>query len=127
MFGCRRRLMHEKFGFKKKVVGAKLTPHSVLGLAENATRDEVKARHRELAMKYHPDRSSRANKAKFQQIQQAYDEITKGEKVTKPIQKPYQEQRSRSSSTKNRSYNHPYQNAYTYHEQESPKTGMLKH
>ena len=72
-------MMHDKFGFKRKVVGRKLAPHSrdylrfdciftsclkltlisnisVLGVQQSATKSEIKAAYRELALEYHPDR-----------------------------------------------------------------------
>lgn len=47
---------------------------NILGVAENATEDEIKKAYKRLAMKHHPDRGGDA--AKFQEIQEAYDVLT---------------------------------------------------
>ena len=93
-FGCRRRMMHERFGFNVKVVGQKQTPHSVLGLSDSATKAEVKQAYRKLALQYHPDRGvqSDKNKEKFLEIQEAYDSITR------PAPKPSSRRTTRSST-----------------------------
>ena len=79
MFGSRRRMLHERFGFKVKIVGQKQTAHSVLGLSsESASKSEVKAAYRKLALKYHPDRAPH-NEAKFLAVQEAYEELVKTE------------------------------------------------
>jgi hypothetical protein len=48
-----------------------LNPYKILGIAENATLDEIKAAYRERARRYHPDAGGDA--WAFQQVQQAYD------------------------------------------------------
>ena len=62
-----------------KVIGQKQTPHSILGLADSATKAEVKQAYRKLALQYHPDRGvqTEKNREKFLEIQEAYDSITK--------------------------------------------------
>jgi DnaJ-class molecular chaperone len=52
-----------------------LNPHSVLGVASDATPEQVKAAYRKLAMKHHPDKGG--DIAEFQKIQEAYDAINK--------------------------------------------------
>lgn len=58
-------------------------PYEVLGLPRNATKDQVKAKYRELAKKYHPDNyigtplAETANE-KMQEINEAYDAIMNG-------------------------------------------------
>lgn len=55
----------------------------MLGVAKTATDEEVKAAYRELARKYHPDNYGDDNplkdlaKEKMQEVNEAYDEITK--------------------------------------------------
>jgi curved DNA-binding protein CbpA len=58
-------------------------PYSVLGVAPNASEDEIKKAYRELARKYHPDNyhdNPLADLAseKMKEINEAYDAITKG-------------------------------------------------
>lgn len=63
---------------------AKDSAYTVLEIQPTATDDEVKKAYRRLAMKYHPDKVSQlgpdvqeAAKAKFQAIQDAYEQIKK--------------------------------------------------
>ena len=55
-------------------------PYEVLGVARDASEDEIKKAYRELAKKYHPDRYvdnplSELAEDKFKEVQQAYDAI----------------------------------------------------
>jgi DnaJ-class molecular chaperone len=55
--------------------------YKILGLNRNATADDIQKAYRKLARKYHPDVNPEKNaKAKFQQIQQAYDVLNDPEK-----------------------------------------------
>lgn len=49
--------------------------YEVLGVAKNATQDEIKKAYRTLAFKYHPDRNQgdAAAEEKFKQVNAAYD------------------------------------------------------
>jgi DnaJ-class molecular chaperone len=48
--------------------------YNILGVASNASTDEIKKRYRALAMRYHPDRNTDANAdVRFNSIQQAYE------------------------------------------------------
>lgn len=51
--------------------------YSVLGVARNATQDEIKKQYRKLAVKYHPDKNQGDKKAeeKFKEISEAYQVI----------------------------------------------------
>lgn len=46
-------------------------PFLALGLTASASREEVKARHRELALRHHPDRGGDAGE--FRRVQAAYE------------------------------------------------------
>ena len=58
-------------------------PYSILGVSKTATDEEIKAAYRELARKYHPDNYTDDNplkdlaKEKMQEVNEAYDKITK--------------------------------------------------
>jgi DnaJ family protein A protein 2 len=48
-------------------------PYSILGVSENASKDEIKKAYKKLAMKYHPDKGG--CQKKFQEITNAYDSL----------------------------------------------------
>jgi DnaJ-domain-containing protein 1 len=57
-------------------------PHSILGVGENATPEEIKHAYRELANKYHPDKVSHLGEEfreiahkKFKEIRRAYERL----------------------------------------------------
>lgn len=53
-------------------------PYGILGVSKNASLEEIKKKHRELAIKYHPDINQTAEAAeKMKQINVAYEEILK--------------------------------------------------
>jgi molecular chaperone DnaJ len=55
--------------------------YSVLGVAKNATPDEIKRAFRKLAMEYHPDRNKdESAESKFKQINAAYEVLSDPEK-----------------------------------------------
>ncbi|HKM32702.1 MAG TPA: J domain-containing protein [Oscillospiraceae bacterium] len=63
-------------------------PYSILGVSRNASDDEIKDAYRELAKKYHPDNydASPLNdlaKERMQEINAAYDEITRTRKASR--------------------------------------------
>lgn len=56
-----------------------MTPHQILGVANNATDEEIKKAYKKLAMKWHPDRNKGNEteaEAKFTEIKQAYEKLT---------------------------------------------------
>lgn len=55
-----------------------MNPYEVLGVAKNATADEIKRAYRGLASKHHPDKGG--DTAKFQEIQSAYEILSDPEK-----------------------------------------------
>jgi DnaJ-class molecular chaperone len=52
--------------------------YATLGIAKNATPDEIKKAYRKLASQHHPDKGG--DKVKFQEIQSAYDVLSDAEK-----------------------------------------------
>ena len=51
--------------------------YNILGIAPNATTDDIKKRYRSLAMRFHPDRNSEVGaESRFNAIQQAYEVLT---------------------------------------------------
>ncbi|MYM40565.1 molecular chaperone DnaJ [Duganella qianjiadongensis] len=61
---------------------AKRDFYEVLGVAKNASEDEIKKAYRKLAMKYHPDRNpdSKESEEKFKEVKEAYEMLTNPEK-----------------------------------------------
>lgn len=57
----------------------KMNHYEILGVAKNATDDEIKKSYKKLASKHHPDRPS-GNTQKFQEIQAAYDILSTPQK-----------------------------------------------
>src|SRR5829696_10535452 len=52
--------------------------YEVLGVARDATEDQVKKAYRKLARQYHPDRNpgDKSAEAKFKEVQEAYDVLS---------------------------------------------------
>jgi molecular chaperone DnaJ len=61
---------------------AKRDFYEILGVAKNASEDEIKKSYRKLAMKYHPDRNpdSKESEEKFKEVKEAYEMLTNPEK-----------------------------------------------
>lgn len=55
-----------------------MNPYEILGVAQNATADEIKRAYRSLASQHHPDKGG--DTARFQEIQSAYDTLSDPEK-----------------------------------------------
>ena len=58
-----------------------MDPYDVLGVARNATREEIKKAYRREAMKWHPDRSDNSEEARerFHQAAEAYQVADEGQ------------------------------------------------
>jgi molecular chaperone DnaJ len=58
------------------------SPYEVLGVAKNASQDEVKKAYRKLARQYHPDKNPDDKEAeeRFKEVQNAYDLLSDAEK-----------------------------------------------
>jgi molecular chaperone DnaJ len=67
---------------------AKRDYYDVLGVAKNASEDEIKKAYRKLAMKFHPDRNqdkgdekhAKASEEKFKEVKEAYEVLTDSSK-----------------------------------------------
>jgi len=60
---------------------AKRDYYETLGIAKNATEDEIKKAYRRLAMKHHPDRNPDAgSEAKFKEAKEAYEMLSDADK-----------------------------------------------
>ncbi len=61
---------------------AKRDFYEILGVAKNASEEEIKKSYRKLAMKYHPDRNpdSKESEEKFKEVKEAYEMLTNPEK-----------------------------------------------
>ncbi|CAA0806799.1 Chaperone protein dnaJ 1- mitochondrial [Striga hermonthica] len=82
--------------------------YKILGVSNNATRDEIKAAFRSLAKKYHPDanKNNPTAKRKFQEIKDAYETLQDPEKKTQYDRIRGQSGRTESSEYHNRDWNH---------------------
>src|SRR6185295_16427603 len=66
---------------------AKRDYYDILGVAKNATEDEIKKAYRKLAMKHHPDRnqgkegaSAKESEEKFKEVKEAYEILSDSQK-----------------------------------------------
>jgi DnaJ homolog subfamily A member 2 len=55
-----------------------MSPYSILGISNDSSKDDIKKAYRKLAMKYHPDKGG--DPKKFQEINNAYEELTSEKK-----------------------------------------------
>lgn len=66
--------------------------HKVLGVAKDASPDQIKKAYRKLAMKYHPDRNKSKNAAeKFRMVNEAYAALTREFPIEERKPGPYDE------------------------------------
>lgn len=66
--------------------------HKVLGVAKDATLDQIKKAYRKLALKYHPDRNKSKDAAeRFRQVNEAYAALTQGLPPEEREPGPYEE------------------------------------
>src|SRR3974390_3519632 len=56
--------------------------YDILGVAKNASEDEIKKAYRKLAMKHHPDRNpdDKTAEEKFKEAKEAYEMLSDGQK-----------------------------------------------
>ena len=60
---------------------SKLDYYEVLGVSKNASKEDIKASYRRLALKYHPDRNKEPGaEEKFKEINEAYGVLSDPEK-----------------------------------------------
>ena len=59
-------------------------PYQVLGVSENASKDDIKKAYRKMAIKHHPDKGG--DKAKFQEITNAYNALTEDKPVNQELE-----------------------------------------
>ena len=59
--------------------------YAVIGVARDATQDEIKRAYRKLARKYHPDVSGEPNaEARFKEVGEAYEVLKDPERIHTP-------------------------------------------
>ncbi len=74
-------IFRSKAGARSRLAAADRRALATLGLAEGATLDEVKARYRKLARRYHPDsnRGDRRHEERFRALTEAYRQLRESE------------------------------------------------
>ncbi len=71
-----------------------MNPYQVLGVEQDASKEDIKAAYRKLAMEHHPDRNQDSPESleKFREVQEAYDTLTKPQQNNQ--QQGYHQQRN---------------------------------
>ena len=79
----------------------KASAHDILGIHDNANEAQIKARYRELAKRYHPDRNHRDKTARwiFKEIHAAYEQIDNGREEDSTTPNPETRTTARSRET----------------------------
>ena len=87
-----------------------MDPYKILGVAPDATDEQIKAAYRDLARKYHPDNYANNPLAdlaqeKMKQINEAYDTITKQRKASQSRSTDFNQQTYQNTSYQYGQYN----------------------
>ena len=87
-----------------------MDPYKILGVAPDATDEQIKAAYRDLARKYHPDNYANNPLAdlaqeKMEQINEAYDTITKQRKASQSRSTDFNQQTYQNTSYQYGQYN----------------------
>lgn len=94
------------------------SPESILGLSNNPTEAELKAAHKKMAMKYHPDQGGSLED--FRKVQEAYEYLKYLSKIGREYSnKPYYQQTTQGQQYK-QTHNYQQQTGKIHPRQEPP-------
>lgn len=82
---ARARAMHTCLHCPRRHASTSKNPYTVLGIRKSATKEEIKKAYRVMARKHHPDAPGGDHK-KFQEIQEAYDQVKSGVWIPKNME-----------------------------------------
>jgi DnaJ-class molecular chaperone len=80
--------------------------YEVLGLANNASEEDIKKAYRRLAMKYHPDRNYGKSEAEIRQMEEAFKETKEAYEILSDAQRRTAYDQYRFGGTKTRDTSH---------------------